>query len=228
MFTEFGYLLAFLTGISGTFHCLGMCSGLAGGYFAGHGWAGMRWDPLIYHGVRILSYSLLGVAGTLLGRVLIQTGFLGKGQGILFMLAGLLVIAIGLWLSGLLPWKKSPQCPKQAGGACVKPLGFWKTGKSLPWVAGLINGLVPCSLVFSVAVKATATGDPIEAGLLMLFFGLGTLPSMLSVSLGGALLGERAKGVMARLAGIGVALLGGWTLYEGWVFYDVMRGLADF
>ena len=94
-------------------------------------------------------------------------------------------------------------------------------------LAGALNGMVPCSLILSIAIKAAATGDPLEAGLLMLAFGLGTLPTMGLVSLAGQAIGRGARGLFARLAGLAVAALGLWTLYEGWVFYDVMRGLAS-
>jgi hypothetical protein len=61
----------------------------------------------------------------------------------------------------------------------------------------------------------------------MLAFGLGTVPAMLGVSLLAGALGNRACGRGGRIvAGVAVVALGLWTLYEGIVFYDVMRGLA--
>jgi len=61
----------------------------------------------------------------------------------------------------------------------------------------------------------------------MLVFGLGTVPAMLGVSLLGGSLGNALRGVQLRAAGLVVAALGAWTLYEGVVFYDVMRGLGN-
>ena len=103
----------------------------------------------------------------------------------------------------------------------------WYRERLGPALAGLGNGLVPCSLVFSVATRATATADPAQAALLMLCFGLGTLPVMGTVTALGGLIGCRARAQGRRLAGGIVVLLGGWTLYEGLVFYQVMKGLAD-
>ena len=94
-------------------------------------------------------------------------------------------------------------------------------------LAGAFNGLVPCGLTVSIAIKGAATGSPLQAGLLMVFFGLGTLPTMALVSLTGTVIGRRARGLSATLAGLAVLALGLWTLYEGWVFFDVMRGLSD-
>jgi hypothetical protein len=226
---ELTLALAFATGLFGAFHCLGMCSGIAGGFFVHYQRAPRLIAVLAYHGARVLMYTILGVAGAAAGRVLVQTGLVGKGQGILMMAAGLLILGLGLDLLGLLPGRRRRDREQvRTGGTEVRltagtpPRRLW-----LPVLAGGLNGLVPCSLVFSVAVKAAATADPLRAGLVMAAFGLGTLPTMAAVSWGGALVGEKARGVFNRLAGLLVIALGLWTLYEGIVFFDVMRGLAN-
>ncbi len=107
---------------------------------------------------------------------------------------------------------------------------FEERPKPRHWLAapaGTVNGLMPCSLVFSVAIKATATADPLQSGLLMFCFGLGTLPTMATVTTLGAAAGSLSKGTIEKLTGMVVVLLGGWTVYEGVVFYDIMRGLAS-
>jgi sulfite exporter TauE/SafE len=65
------------------------------------------------------------------------------------------------------------------------------------------------------------------AALLMLSFGLGTLPAMGTLTLLAGHLGCRARGIMRQLSGLIVLALGGWTIYEGAVFYQVMSGLAN-
>lgn len=228
MTMEFSYALAFTTGIMGAFHCLGMCGGIASGFFAGHGSRRGLHSQVTYHGTRIAVYVIFGVLGALIGRVLVQAGIVGKGQGILMILTGTVIILIGLWLSELIPGLKPTKCNK----GCTTPLTvrfghFKQSGKYLPGIAGMLNGLVPCSLLFSVGVKAVSTADPLRAGLLMLCFGLGTLPTMALVTTVGAVIGEKSRGVLARLTGLVVILLGAWTLYEGLIFYDIMRGLAN-
>jgi len=223
---EFGCALAFLTGLLGAGHCLGMCSGLAAGP-ALH--QGTWWRPgplLAYHGGRIAVYVVLGTLGALLGRTLVQTGALGKVQGLLMILAGLVIVALGLGLTGLLPWAAPRRCHGTRSVPIPQRVAPWRA-QLAPLVAGLGNGLVPCSLVFSVATRATATGDPLQAAGLMLSFGLGTLPMMGTVTALGGLTGHRARGLALRLAGAIVVLLGAWTLYEGLVFYEVMSGLAN-
>jgi hypothetical protein len=218
---EFTYALAFMTGLLGAGHCLGMCSGLAGG-FAVHQHNWRRPLPLLgYHGSRIAVYVLLGALGAALGRVLVQVGSLGKVQGLLLIAAGLVIVALGLGVAGLLPRLAPRRC-----NALPDARSPWRQ-RIAPFGAGIVNGLVPCSLVFSVAIRATATADPVQAGLLMLCFGLGTLPTMATVTALSAYVGCRAYGIAQRLAGVAVIVLGAWTIYEGAVFYQVMSGLAN-
>ncbi|MEA3277605.1 MAG: sulfite exporter TauE/SafE family protein [Pseudomonadota bacterium] len=229
MNTEFGYALAFATGVAGAFHCLGMCSGIAAGFFVRHGWEHRFLPHLYYHGTRILVYTMLGVTGAFMSRVLVQTGIVGKGQGVLMMIAGVLIILIGLGVLGVLPWGRQRDSRVEqpdVRGVHVLEREIHRRHWT-PVVGGLLNGFVPCSLVFSVAVKAVGSADPVQAGLLMAAFGLGTLPTMAAVSVLGAVVGGRARGIAERLAGLTVIALGLWTLYEGLVFFDIMRGLSN-
>ena len=221
--------LAFATGVFGALHCLGMCSGIAGGFFVRY--AHEAASVLQYQVTRILVYGLLGVAGAVLGKVLVQTGIVGKGQGLLMMAAGTIIFVIGLHMLDLLPGlgrerhgrcKTAPGTQNVAFPTKLPPYRPW-----MPILAGAVNGMIPCSLVFSIAIKATATANPLRAGLLMLAFGLGTLPTMGLVGLTGMVIGRNARGVFAKLTGLAVVALGVWTLYDGWVFFDVMRGLSN-
>jgi sulfite exporter TauE/SafE len=218
-----------MTGVFGAFHCLGMCSGIASGFFIYYGGEGSVSPHLVYHGTRILVYTLLGASGAAVGQVLVQTGIVGKAQGILFILAGLAVILIGLRVIGLLPSKRKEQ-PAQIS-VPIKDITTPdnKSKKRFaPLIGGLLNGFVPCSLVFSVAIKAISSANPMEAAMLMLAFGLGTWPAMLTLSLLSAVTIKRVSGLGIKLAGITVIVLGIWTLYEGIIFYDVMRGLSNY
>lgn len=225
---EFGYLLAFSTGLTGALHCLGMCGSFAGGYFAGHGWQRRLLPQITYHGVRIATYMALGVSGAVIGRVVAQSGIVGKGQGLLMILAGLLIMVTGLGLTGRVPGlMRARSCDRDGHCRVVKFGDRPASARLFPGLAGLLNGLVPCSLVFGVALRAAATGQPQEAALLMLSFGLGTLPTMGLVTALGASIGHWGSTRVPLITGITVMLLGAWTLYEGAVFFDIMRGLAS-
>jgi sulfite exporter TauE/SafE len=223
---EFTYALAFMTGLLGAGHCLGMCGGLAGGFAVHHSHWRKPLPLLGYHGSRIAVYVLLGALGAVLGRTLVQTGALGKFQGQLIILAGLVIIALGIGVAGLWSRLAPRRCSPRTTTQPLHRMTLWRL-QLAPMIAGVVNGLVPCSLVFSVAIRATATADPVQAGLLMLCFGLGTLPAMGAVTALSGYIGCRAHGIAQRLAGIAVIALGAWTVYEGVIFYQVMSGLAN-
>jgi sulfite exporter TauE/SafE len=245
--SELPLAMAFATGLFGGLHCLGMCGGLAGGYFVQRQAQPRLAPQILYHASRILTYVLLGMAGAWAGRSLAQTGLTGKAQGILMMGAGLLILLLGLRM--LLTRPRRP-APDPVGGLEVRleprlsparpytptrpPMAASRMSLEprppRPWsplLFGTLNGLIPCSLVFSIALKAAATGDPGHAGLLMLAFGIGTLPMMATVTGLGAFAGAWLRGLAPRIAGGLVAILGLWTLYEGYSFFDIMRGLAN-
>ncbi len=218
--------IAFTIGILGSLHCIGMCCGINGGYFVHAARHPGPWPIVAFHAMRIAAYVLLGIVGALLGRVLVQSGIVGKAQGLLMIFAGVLVIVLGVRLSGVFSRLRTANKHDTRLGIPVISLHRQTTLLS-PIAVGLLNGMVPCSLVFSVAVKATSTADPVDAGLLMLSFGLGTLPAMLALSLFSRTLAMHLQGRVPVITGAVVGALGLWTLYEGVVFYDVMRGLAN-
>jgi sulfite exporter TauE/SafE len=210
------YALAFMTGLLGAPHCIGMCSGLVSAFFV-HSRTALTMRLAMYHGARLLIYVLIGISGAFLGRVVEQSGIFGKGQGVLMIVAGIIVILLGGYT--ISRSRQIHSCPEAryqpARGTVFAPV-----------IGGVINGLIPCSLVFSVAIKAAATA-PLNAAILMLFFGLGTLPGVMPVSLVAAAFTSGRKGLWLRLGGACVIALGVKTTYEGVVFFDIMRGLAN-
>jgi len=214
--------MAFVTGLLGGLHCLGMCGGLAGGFFLQCQAQPRLALQIQYHASRILTYTLLGMAGAWAGRSLAQTGLTGKVQGILMIGAGLLILILGL---RMLLARQASRIPTQ--GLEVHLETRRRTLRPWPLLLGTLNGLVPCGLIFSIALKAAATSDPGRAGLIMLAFGLGTLPMMVTVTGLGAFIGARVRELAVRIAGGLVAGLGLWTSYEGYLFFDIMRGLAN-
>lgn len=221
---EFSYGLAFMTGLLGSGHCLGMCGGLVSGFFMRLGAKGI-WPYLAYHAARVGIYGIVGLLAAALGAVLISTGQFGKLQGILQIVAGIVVILLGLDLLGISPLRNS------FGFAPIAWLRqqFVKATQKGPvfgaLIGGAINGLMPCSMTMAMAVKATTAPSVMEGALLMLAFGAGTLPSMLSASFLFGKLGPKLRGWLLKGAALFVIALGLSTLWQGLRYYSIMRNL---
>lgn len=221
---QLSYWLAFLTGLLGSGHCLGMCGGLVSGFFLRLGATG-PWPYAAYHASRVAVYAMVGGLAALLGTVLVSTGQIGLWQGVLQILAGTLVILLGLDLLGLSPLRN------RWGFAPVAWLRrqFMTAVQRGPVVGaaigGAINGLMPCSMTMAMAVKAATAPSVAEGGLLMLAFGAGTLPAMLSASVLFGRLGPRLRGWLLKGAALFVVALGASTLWQGIRYYGVMYRL---
>ena len=222
---EFSYALAFMTGLLGSGHCLGMCGGLVSAFFMKLRARG-PWPYLTYHAGRIGMYAVVGLIAALLGAVLVSTGRIGLAQGVLQIVAGAIVILLGLDLLGVSPIRNA------WGFAPVSWLRrqFMTAAQKGPvlgaLIGGAINGMMPCSMTMAMAVQATTAPSPPEGMLLMLAFGAGTLPSMLSASFLFGRLGPRLRGWLLKGAALFVIALGISTLWQGLRYFLVMVKLV--
>ena len=220
------YVFAFMTGIFGSFHCMGMCGGLVSAFFMKIGNRGL--SPYFYYHIgRITSYTFIGTAAASLGMALTKTGLFRKAQGIIQIAAGMVVIIIGLDILGVLPWRLSFDALPISSLKRLYKKASEKGPLFGPLLGGIFNGFIPCSLVFVVAIKAASTGEPLQGAFLMVSLGLGTLPSMLLVSFVFSKIGARARGILSRLAAVTIIAMGIWTLYKGYTFFTIMRRLAN-
>lgn len=208
---------ALLAGLLGSAHCLGMCGGISG-LFALHSSArGLRRQlpmALAYNAGRLASYTLLGcAAGVLGGRV---AGLTPAAAGPVRLVAGAVIILIGLQIAfdlrvlGIL---------ERMGGVVwsrISPLaGRLLPVNSLPRALGLglLWGLLPCGLVYSVLLVAASSARLTDGALIMLAFGIGTAPAMLLTGLGAARLSQLMQDRRTRLgAGLLIVLLGILTI----------------
>lgn len=225
---QLDYGLAFTAGILGSGHCVGMCGSLVSAFFVRMGDAGKGWRPLVaYHGARIGLYTLVGLAAAFIGLALVSTGIIGKTQAVLQIVAGLMVIVLGLDILGWLPVR----LPAIGLPAAASRKLFTAAGRSGPLrgaaLGGVMNGLMPCALTLAMAVKASAAPHPLAGAGLLLAFGLGTLPSMVFVSVVFGRLGARLRGILLKAAALVVIALGVATLSQGIRFFEVMLPLPN-
>lgn len=200
-----GFGLAFVAGLLGSGHCVGMCGGLVSGCFMRLGAASRR--PAVYasyHGARLAVYALVGLLAAGLGQVLLQTGRFGFVQGVLQVVAGVVVIVLGLDILGKLPFSVGIGFAPAAWSRRLFVAALERDPMRGALLAGAANGLMPCSLTMAMAVKAATAADALQGAALMLAFGAGTLPSMLAVSVLFARLSVTAR---SRLLAAGAVLV---------------------
>ncbi len=222
---EFSYWLAFMTGLLGSGHCLGMCGGLVSAFFMKLNAKGVA-PYLAYNAARLAIYAVVGLIAALLGTVLVATGRVGLAQGVLQIVAGLVVILLGFDLLGLSPIRNSIGFVPMAWLRRQFAAATQKGPVVGAAIGGAINGLMPCSMTMAMAVQATTAPSPPEGMLLMLAFGAGTLPAMFSASFLFGKLGPRLRGWLLKGAALFVIALGLSTLWSGVRFYLVMYKLV--
>jgi sulfite exporter TauE/SafE len=215
----FDYGLAFMAGVLGSGHCLGMCGALVSGYFMKAGASRTLLPYFFYQFARIFVYTLVGFAAAALGVVLVSSGVFGKFQSILQMFIGSAVIILAFGILGWIPFQ---------GSVRLLPMNLLRRGYAESrtkgpllgaTIAGLLNGLMPCPLTFAMAVKATSATTIMEGGLLMLTFGSGTLPTMLFVSVAFGKMSAHFRGLMLKSAALIMIIMGCNTIYMGLSFY---------
>ncbi len=215
----FDYGLAFMAGVLGSGHCLGMCGALVSGYFMKSGASRSVYPYFVYQMARISVYTLVGFAAAALGVVLVSSGVFGKVQSLLQMFIGAVVIVLALGILGWIPFQGSvrllPMNVLRRGYADARTKGPLLGAM----IAGLLNGLMPCPLTFAMAVKATSATTIMEGGLLMLTFGAGTLPTMLFVSVAFGKMSAHFRGLMLKSAALIMIAMGCNTIYMGLSFY---------
>jgi len=201
---------ALLLGLAGSAHCAGMCGPLALALPTG-GRRGPALLPgrLLYNLGRLTTYGLLGVVWGSIGRSLALAGVqrwvsIALGAAILLGLAVAKVRALSL--TSLLPltWLKSA-----LGRRLHQP------APASQYVLGVLNGLLPCGLVYVAGVGAAATGGLVSGVAYMLVFGLGTVPMMLALSLAGQALPLRLRLRVQQFVPVALALVATLLIVRG-------------
>jgi len=206
---ELSVLAAFLVGLLGGGHCVGMCGGIVGAVTVSLPGSKPKFGFLLgYNGGRILSYTL---AGALAGAVGASSFFLDHVlpiEKILYGLASSMLVLLGLYLAGI--WHGVTYLEHLGGNAWKRLQPYTK--RFLPvrtfrqaFMVGTLWGWLPCGLVYSVLVAALATGSPVGGAMLMLAFGLGTLPALLAMGLAAVRLKAWLQHIwVRRLSGLAV------------------------
>lgn len=214
---EISLLAVFLVGLLGGVHCVGMCGGIVTALSLSDP-GGKPGVPklLAYNAGRIASYAVAGaIAGAVGASTLLLDNYLPVGR-VLYLIANVMLILLGLYLAGL---SRAVLVLERIGSAVwarLQPL----MKRFIPvrtlaqaFFTGAVWGWLPCGLVYSVLISALATGSAAHGTLLMLAFGMGTLPNLLAMGLLARRLQTLTRKPGVRLAaGLLVAAFGVWGL----------------
>ena len=189
--TELTFLSAFFAGFLGSTHCIYMCGSINGALIMSlptqvHQSHIRLWFYLLNYNIgRISSYVTAGVLVGFGGKQILQTLALDNPQMVTTWIVGLFMVALGIHLGG---WWQTIAFLERIGAYLwrkLEPVGRYFLPVKHPFQAvgfGLVWGWLPCGLVYSILAFSLASCSAWQGGLLMLAFGLGTLPT--SVALG--------------------------------------------
>ncbi|TVO77684.1 sulfite exporter TauE/SafE family protein [Sedimenticola selenatireducens] len=218
------YFSAFIVGLLGGVHCIGMCGGIVGALTFGlpekkrQSFASLLPFQLAYNFGRLLSYVIAGAIMGGLGMLLAELIPIQIAQRTLLFIAGIFMVLLGLYLSG---WWMILNRVERIGGILwkkIEPYGRKLMPVQTPMQAlgiGMIWGWVPCGLVYTMLINAVSSGGAAEGAALMFAFALGTLPNLLAIGLLAGAAARLARSEIARkFAGVTVILFGIYTLWN--------------
>ena len=206
-------LLLIVGGLLGSAHCLGMCGGFV--LMLGTSRDGKLRSlgrHLVYAAGRISVYTFAGAAAGFAGwRLKLETQSLIDAQAILCLFAGALLILEACWSLGWLPRLRVPLgCPMISLGSLLRTPG-WRA----PLAAGVWNGFLPCGLVYAYLALAASTSGIITGAVVMVLFGIGTVPALLAVGLLGSMANIRWRTRIFQVAAICMLATGLLTIFRG-------------
>jgi len=202
-------LTALILGLAGSMHCLGMCGPIVLALPDKNSSAKITFfmGRLYYNLGRVITYVILGFVFGALGQVISLAGF----QSTLSIVLGILVIAsLFLPLSKTLDFFTNNSLWKKTLGQL-----FRKKSYSALAGIGLLNGFLPCGLVYTALAGASAGGDVLYGGAFMLMFGLGTIPALIVLSFVGKQTKLNWRGLVKRALPAMALILGSLLILRG-------------
>lgn len=214
----------------GFFGSLGHCIGMCGGFIVSYTTAKM--DPSssrisqasghsFYNIGRISAYTILGALFGFFGSLWEATPMM---RMIMFGVSGLLMIIMGLSLSGKLNFLSYIEFPITKVEWFKKIFFAQLNSKSKLsfYILGFLNGFFPCGLVYTMLITAVSTKSMLLGAGVMFLFGLSTVPTLFSLGfLVGFISQNRFRHIMLEISSLIIILYGGWTLYKSYINYTM-------
>ncbi len=208
---------AFIMGLIGSLHCVGMCGPIAL-MLPGNKEKRTRFimGRLLYNSGRVLTYGIFGIG----------IGYFGEkietltSSSLLSLVLGSALLA-GILVPAKLLRRFSPDGFIRHITQKIKSfvaLLFKKHFMGVQFVFGLVNGLLPCGMVYAALSGAFLTAGPSEGFLFMVLFGIGTVPAMLGLSLGSTFFRGYFRLHFSKLIHITYGVLAIWLIVRGFYF----------
>ncbi|MDT8322604.1 MAG: sulfite exporter TauE/SafE family protein [Bacteroidota bacterium] len=207
---------AFVIGLVGSVHCLGMCGPIVlvlpgevrerGRFF---------FSRVLYNLGRAVTYAAMGLVVGFIGQSIALAGYqqwLGIAAGALMILSVLLPTKAA---RKILPTKQYDRALTALKSRLGKLLA--NSSQSSLFTIGILNGFLPCGLVYMALAGSLAMGSALGGAAYMFLFGLGTLPLLFAASYAGGMITGEMRRKITRLIPVGVFILG--TLF-------ILRGLS--
>jgi uncharacterized protein len=195
-----------IIGLLGSFHCMGMCGPIALALpLKETSWETRIISGMLYHLGRVITYIFLGLIFGLLGMGIHIWGiqqWVSIGVGTVMILS----VAFPVFFHGM-AW---------TGGLDTLFSGFkkffgrffgFRTYLSV-WIIGLLNGLLPCGLVYIALAGALVSTSPLNGAIYMTIFGLGTIPALLALSLLGNIISTAFRRRVQKIIPFLIILIG--------------------
>ena len=212
--TNMDFITPLTIGLIGSFHCIGMCGPIVVALpLKKHNLLSKIIGAILYNSGRVFTYSVIGILFGLLGRGIHLAGF----QQWTSILLGIVMI-----VTVLFPYffrEKIAIGSLFSGFAArlivrLKRLFTDRSYFSLLMI-GILNGLLPCGLVYVAIAGAINSGTVVSGALFMVFFGIGTIPLLLVAILAGNLIGYQIRSKILKVVPYFVFLLGVLFILRG-------------
>lgn len=226
--------MAFITGLLGSGHCIGMCGPIVAALsLTEAGKRGTIFFQFLYNIGRIITYTGIGLLVGWLGSVFAYTNSFAGITRVLLIGSDLFVFFLGLGSTGLFSFFKLDVMQLEFSGPVQKITETVAYFRKLPPALsslplGIIMGFLPCGFLYAMIIVAGQSNRTMNGVMMMLAFGLGTLPTLFLFGSTAHLLTAKMRTRMLRLAGLIIALMGAYNLYRHLVLVQCCQSFLPF
>lgn len=212
------YGFIFIIGLTGSFHCVGMCGGimLTQTSIPDNLSIDTKVQAIVpasaYNLGRVISYTAVGAIVGAIGSII---SVKASVKGTLFIAIGIIMMVIALQMLHIIP--RFEKMPFQLPQSCSLPQSIRQRYSAKPFIIGLLTGLMPCGQLQSMQLFALSTGSAVAGAGAMFIFSVGTVPLMLILGDISTLASRRFKKYMVRISGITITALSILLIFMGFM-----------